>query len=151
MVMDKGTIYLVAKDGTVLAHQADFLDVDDYQRLIVVKGVPSEVLAQSQLSPALLDVINQVITGVRVQFPDRTFQILLDDVEMVDGQVALVRNVSLIQDDFIPIRLGTIDQLDNKWLGLKTFYDRAELTKKDIEYVDLRVDGRVYVKYGRSS
>ena len=150
MTMDRGHMILIAKDGTLLTHQTEYLDITNYNRLQVVKGIPSEWLTQYSLHKDVVGIIQHVKSGLDVQFSQLSFQIQLGDLQSHRKASIHRGNITLIQDDQLPIFLGSIHGLEQKLYHLSLFYERVDMDRVDIEYIDLRVDGKVYVKYGAS-
>lgn len=143
---DEGSV-VVAEDGTVLSGGNSKLR-SPTKELLVVKGLSSSLFQEDRVSQVFLDKLRTIVDRVRYHFPDAALQLDCTGVDFSSEFFGL-DNFVLIRDDTLPIRLGSLEGLEEKLVLLKNFfwYYNKELSPKVLHYIDMRAPGKVIVKY----
>lgn len=144
---DQGSV-VIAKDGTVLSDGAHQVSLPEKGNLLIIRGLPDALFAQTKLSETVLKKLRTIVDRVKYHFPDAAMQMDCTGVDFASEFEGL-DDVILVKDDQIPIRLGSLVGLEEKLVLLKTFfwhYNKEE-EPKPIEYIDLRAKGKIIVKY----
>lgn len=137
----EGKTVLVASDGSVLG--TSDVDMSDYDELIIVRGFPEMYFQAKRIPQDFVEHIHEVLNTLQRYIPGTTFQLQYQDRY----------NWIILYQDTLPIYIGTIHNLDDKFHRLQSFlqFYNAQTEQRSIEYIDLRSDKKILVRYGESS
>lgn len=147
---DKGRI-VIAKDGTVLSNGAQSVRLPEKGNLLIIRGLPQTLFDHAQLSDVVLVKLRTIVDKVRYHFPDAAFQMDCTGLDFASEFEGL-DDVVLLRDDRLPVRLGSLVNLEEKLVLLKQFfwYYGKLADPKPISYIDLRAKGKVIVRYEKN-
>lgn len=137
----EGKTILVASDGSVLG--ASDADMSDYNELIIVRGFPEMYFQEKRIPEDFVQHIHEVLNSLKRYMPGTSFQLQYQDRY----------NWIILYQDTLPIYIGVIQNLDDKFHRLQSFlqFYNSQVEQKPIEYIDLRSDKKILVKYGEPS
>jgi cell division septal protein FtsQ len=136
-----GKSVLVAKDGTLLSDGSRELTADFSADVWIVRGFPNSYFLDPKMPGDLISHIRKVITSIQAHYEHPSLQL---DFRGEDDW-------ALIQDDMLPIEIGSLEDLDQKFRALHSFfvyYDSLK-RKKTLASIDLRVPGKLFVTYAK--
>jgi cell division septal protein FtsQ len=129
--------YFLAKDGTILGRSGNPTGLNNLDKLIIIRGVGSEYLQDIFVSQEWLTKITRIIENIRFYFSTINIQIEFREED----------NIVLLKDDTLPIKLGNMEKIEEKFRNLKWFFKYSkDWQENKIEYIDLRVVNKVVVK-----
>ena len=130
---------LVTDDGVVLNPTRQDVDLPDPDQVMIIHGMPSQALGVETLSESYLDQIQRVKANLD-RYPK---------LGQIQFELKVANQYILYMQDTLPIKLGTLTDIDEKFYNLSTFLSYYEplQSKKTINYIDLRVPDRVVVGY----
>ena len=136
-----GRTILVADDGAVLG--ASDVDMSKFSELIIVRGFPAMYFEEKRIPTDFVTHIHEVLGALKRYIPGASFQLQYQDRY----------NWIILYHDTLPIYIGTIKNLDDKFHRLQSFllFYEKQMDAKPIEYIDLRSDKKILVKYGESA
>lgn len=134
-VTDNGH-YMIAEDGTIL-NRDNWNPNLDLDKLVFFRGVPDQEFQSSFLGPQWVKKARQVVENLQFYLP----------AERMHIEFKKNRDVVLIKDDVLPVQIGSMEYLDLKFRNLKYFLKQYGHKLPQIDYIDLRVEDRVVVKY----
>ncbi len=136
-----GKTILVADDGSVLG--GSDADMSQFDELIIVRGFPAMYFQEKRIPNDFVQHIHEVLTALKRYIPGTSFQLQYQDKY----------NWIILYHDTLPIYIGTIKDLDEKFHRLQSFlmFYNSQVDPKPIEYIDLRADKKILVKYGESA
>jgi len=135
-----GRTILVADDGSVLG--ASDTDMSKFDELIIVRGFPAMYFQEKRIPKDFVQHIHEVLAALKRYIPGTSFQLQYQDRY----------NWVILYHDTLPIYIGTIKDLDDKFHRLQSFllFYNSQLEPKPIDYIDLRADKKILVKYGET-
>jgi hypothetical protein len=147
---ENGSI-VIAKDGTVLSDGSQNVRLPEKGNLLIIRGLPQSLFDNAQLSDVVLFKLRTIVDKVRYHFPDAALQMDCTNLDFASEFEGL-DDIVLIRDDTLPVRLGSLVNLEEKLILLKQFfwYYNKEDTPKPLEYIDLRAKGKVIVRYSQN-
>ncbi|MDA1353266.1 MAG: hypothetical protein O3A01_02195 [bacterium] len=125
---------IVAQDGTILNNPDSIVTLEKLEDIIIIGGIQPEALSGSRISSELLAQLTQLVAHIQFYFPTVNLQMEFDSNELM-----------LIKDDRLPIKIGSLENLDIKFRNLKSYLENTPNTDR-LEYIDIRVEDRVVVK-----
>ena len=136
----EGKSFLIAADGTILNRFSD-QSIAQSEDFLFFNGIALSEFEGESLNPGLLSKLLTLNSLVSQHF---------EDVEPQLEQRPGMGWVFLLHDT-IPVYLGTLDHLDQKFTKLSAFLHQYESQKKKrpIKYVDARIQHRILVNYGK--
>lgn len=146
------TLITVAADGSVLDREENESDEFSKSALITVRDLPPTIIYGTACNPLVLRVLSPIISSIRDVFPDHDLQLELKGMILTSRDCSF-DEIILLKDHSIPIYLGNESNLTKKLGYLQQFiwYVNDQPTDseagKSIQYIDLRVDGKVLVGY----
>jgi cell division septal protein FtsQ len=147
---EKGSI-VIAKDGTVLSDGSQPIHLPEKGNLLIIRGLPQALFDHEQLSDVVLFKLRTIVDKVRYHFPDAALQMDCTNLDF-SSEFEGLDDIVLIRDDTLPVKLGSLVNLEEKLGLLKKFfwYYSKEENPKPLEYIDLRAKGKVIVKYAEN-
>lgn len=135
-----GRTILVASDGSVLG--ASDADMSEYPELLIIRGFPDMYFQDKHIPEDFVVHIHDVLSRLKHFLPGASFQLQFQDRY----------NWIILYQDTLPIYIGTIKNLDDKFQRLQSFlgHYQNQNEAKPIEYIDLRADNKILVKYGET-
>jgi cell division septal protein FtsQ len=142
---------VIAKDGSVLSDGSQDVRLPEKGNLLIIRGLPQSLFEHEQLSEVVLFKLRTIVDKVRYHFPDAALQMDCTNLDFASEFEGL-DDIVLIKDDTLPVRLGSLVDLEDKLVLLKKFfwYYGKEVDPKPLEYIDLRAKGKVIVKYAEN-
>jgi hypothetical protein len=125
---------VVANDGTILNDEDSIITLEKIEDIIIIRGVPIESFTEKHIPDDLKSQLHYVIGNIKFYFPLTNLQMEFMENELI-----------LIKDDQLPIKIGTLSNLDVKFRNLKTYLEYADTSKK-LTYIDIRLEDRIVVK-----
>ena len=143
----EGEPLFISYDGTILNKdkQANAY-IQNLEDIMIIKGVPVEVFQGLKVEKTALEKIDKLVTLIDQHLNHLTLQVDCEDV-VLSATGLTIKTITLLKDDHIPIYIGTMKQLSQKFLNLSNFFKFYEKSDSSIEYIDLRVSDRVIVSY----
>jgi len=137
VVTKKGLVFL-SKDGVVLNPNNAQISIENFDSLLILKGIPDSEFHNGKLVQGTFDHLVDLYGQLGIYFPSERIQVAMTQ-----------RNhYVLYRDDVLPIWIGPLDALDMKIKNLHQFFSYMHRHPgKAIQYIDLRVPNRVVVKY----
>jgi len=147
---ENGSI-VIAKDGTVLSDGSQQVRLPEKGNLLIIRGLPQSLFDNEHLSDVVLFKLRTIVDKVRYHFPDAALQMDCSKLDFASEFEGL-DDIVLIRDDTLPVKLGSLVDLEEKLSLLKKFfwYYGKEEDPKPLEYIDLRAKGKVIVKYAQN-
>ncbi len=139
-----GKTILVAQDGTVLSHDIDS-KIENLENLIIIRGFPDSLFTGQYISKNILTNVGKVVNTIRQEFSRETFQMEFLAVEAAKTELS-VDDLVLYMDDTLPIKVGSLKNIEDKLNAFKCFLNTTKINKNKIDYIDLRVARKVIVK-----
>ena len=142
---------VIAKDGTVLSDGSEDVLLPEKSNLLIIQGLPPSLFDHDQLSDVVLAKLRTIVDKVRYHFPDAALQLDCTGLDF-SSEFEGLDDVVLLRDDTLPVRLGSLVDLEEKLVLLKKFfwYYSKEIDPQPLEYIDLRAKGKVIVKYAEN-
>jgi hypothetical protein len=142
---------VIAKDGTLLSDGATDGRLPEKGNLLIIRGLPPALFDHDQLSDVVLAKLRTIVDKVRYHFPDAALQLDCTGLDF-SSEFEGLDDLVLLRDDTLPVRLGSLVDLEEKLVLLKKFfwYYGKEIDPKPLEYIDLRAKGKVIVKYAEN-
>lgn len=135
--LSEGQSWLIANDGTIISTDEAIINNND--ELLFIKGLDPQYFTNKKMNAGVLDEIKKYHELLALYFSDTKLMIESDTFN----------HIILILDDHIQVYLGEFIDSNKKLKDLKKFLSYIPKEKKDtISYIDLRVDKKVFVKYG---
>ena len=137
LCISDGKSWLIAKDGTIISTNESAIKND--QNLLIIKGLKKEFFNKSYINSNVLKEIMQYKEILSKHFSETKLMIETDDLY----------HINLVLEDHVQVYLGEFLNSNKKLTELKRFlsFISAEKLSK-INYIDLRVDKKVFVEYG---
>lgn len=137
LIICKKKNFVISEDGFVLNFLNNQASITNLNKILIIKGLNSDIIKGNLLDANLLNEIKIISNYLKINFPLTSFQILFENDQIV-----------ILKDDLVPIKIGSITNLNTKIINLKkilTFLPEAK--QKNIMYLDLRIPDRVIIKY----
>ena len=136
-----GKSVLVASDGTLLSDGSRELSKGFSHDVWIIRGFPKSYFLDPKMPGDLIAHIQKVIGAIQVHYDNRSLQLEFRGED----------DWALIQDDMLPIEIGSLDDLDQKFRALHSFFVYYEelKRKKSLASIDLRVPGKLFVTYAK--
>lgn len=145
-VSDKRKI-MVTVDGIVMSRKNDLTGLPGTDSLPVITGVPVECFSGAVVSPNLIQAVKTVVGLVKENIPSGSVQIGLDGVDALGGNFDF-RSVVLTMPEGFEVKMGEVEGIEARFKQLHLFLVSFELSpEKPVSYIDMRVEGKVLVKY----
>ena len=130
-------MYLVSSDGVILNRNAKNTGLEQMDKLIIIRGISEKQFNNPYLPAYLLANIQKITTSIGRFLPSQPLQIVFDGDD----------NLTILQNDTLPIKIGSLQEIDKKFGNLKKLIQHVGALKEtEIEYIDLRAPNRVIVK-----
>ena len=139
---------LVAKDGTVLEKGGHNTILEDGSHIIIVKGIESSFLKHTLVNKTIINMIDEIVSEIETKHPQMIFQLDFDQFKIKNNFITT--ELTVLKDDTLPIKVGQIEKLAEKFEMLHYFLKSNLHKESPIDYIDLRVPKRVIVKYGNA-
>jgi cell division ATPase FtsA len=138
---------------------AALCELDEVQgvKLRGVGTAPTEGISKGQILDS--DALKQAI-GMAISRCEQSTGIVAEDVMVnvplcgidfnynsFDGQQKRIEDIVLLKGDVLEIKIGDLASLQEKFLNLSYFFNYVDYESDTIKYIDLRILGRVIVKY----
>ncbi len=142
---------VLAEDGTVLDRRG--MQPLDETQLLIVRNVPEIFFTKTTINPYLLNNLRPIVSVIRDYFPDQSLQLELKGLVLSPASCAFDEMI-LIKDDTVPVYVGSEAKLATKLDALRQFLWYAQVQRSasgeipSVQYIDLRVLGKVIVNYG---
>ena len=132
-----GKSWLLSDDGTIIAKEsASIINQED---ILIIKGLSDTYFQKNSISKPFLHHLKQFKEMLTLHFKD--VPVLIE----TDG----LNHINILLDDEVLVYLGAFEGADKKLKQLKAFLKTMNDDKlSQISYIDLRVDKKVFVKYG---
>jgi cell division septal protein FtsQ len=142
---------VIAKDGTILSDGSQDTALPEKGNLLIIRGLPASLFDNAQLSEVVLAKLRIIVDKIRYHFPDAALQLDCTGLDFASEFEGL-DDIVLLRDDTLPVRLGSLVQLEEKLILLKKFFWHysKEIDPPPLEYIDLRAKGKVIVKYAEN-
>lgn len=136
-----GKSVLVAEDGTLLSDGSRELSEGFSHDVWIVRGFPKSYFLDPIMPGDLIAHIRKVVTSIEAHYENPSLQL----------EFRSDNDWALIQDDMLPIEIGSLDGLDQKFRALHSFfvYYEEKKRKKPLASIDLRVPGKLFVTYAK--
>lgn len=137
----EGKSVLVASDGTLLSDGSRELSEGFSHDVWIIRGFPKSYFLDPIMPGDLISHIQKVIHAIQSHYGNRSLQL----------EFRGENDWALIQDDILPIEIGSLEDLDQKFRALHSFfvyYEELE-RKKSLSSIDLRVPGKLFVTYAK--
>lgn len=137
----EGKSVLVAGDGTLLSDGSRELSLGFSEDVWIISGFPGSYFLDPKMPGDLIEHIHRVVDAITQHYQQASLQLAYrgDD------------NWALIQDDTLPIIIGSLDHLDEKFQALQSFFVYYEglARKKPLSGIDLRIPSKLFVTYAK--
>ncbi len=149
----EGKSYILSKEGAILnvtvdeafssSHSLYSIPapsepyLDKLKHLIIIKGLPASSVSGHWIMPQLMRTILRVVDTVAHKLPNREFQIEFE------GE----NDLTLLVNDALPVQIGDLTNIEYKMTILNAFLNYLEIEKKTVDYIDLRVSNKIFVKF----
>ena len=128
--------YLISREGKIIEESK--LDNIIYpETLIIVRGMGQLALVNGRLKKQVFSTIKKIDELKNIFLKDTTF--------MIDYNKN--HHLELILNDTFSVWIGKIDRIETKMKMLKIFLKEFNSNKKNINYIDLTVPGKLFVAY----
>ena len=129
----------VSKDGTVLVNEDTPISWPSSEDTWIIRGFPTSYFDDPKLPQDLIQRIDRVITSITTHYHHPNMQL---EYKNEDQWV-------LIQNDTLPIYLGSLQNMDEKFFTLKHFLNHKQThdNKKIIKTIDLSIPYTLFVTY----
>ncbi len=143
----RGRTLFVAKDGTVLNLISDIGEVEGFMTLLFVHGVPANLVENGFVYMSFVESLQPVVSAIQQQFPRRALQIRFKQLEF-EQHILSFRDVDVIRDDVMTIRLGSFDSFERKFELLKRYLSIVTSEEyQTISVIDLRMVPKLWITY----
>jgi cell division septal protein FtsQ len=130
----------ISVDGTILNSGDDPVTIDEADKIVIIKGIKSNIFQNNTINAKLFEKIKQIQSLISQYFLDKNLHLYFE----------AENNLILLKNDAIPIIIGEMDQLEQKFKNLNNYFLYVKPDESKIEYIDLRVTNKVVVKYDKS-
>jgi hypothetical protein len=142
-----GKTLFVAQDGTVLNLIADRGEVEEFMTLLFVHGVPASMIENHKVYGPFIESLQPVVETIQRQFPHRALQLRFSHLQF-EHRILTFRDVDVVRDDVMTIRLGNFDEFERKF---KVLHQYLSLVKPEeyqlISVIDLRMIPKLWVVF----
>ncbi len=143
----RGKTLFVTEDGTVLNLISNIGEVEGFMTLLFVHGVPANLVENGFIYRPFIQSLTPVVYAIQHQFPHRALQIVFNQLEF-DHRILSFRDVDVIRDDVMTIRLGSFNDFDYKFGLLKRYLSIVTPEEyQTISVIDLRMIPKLWVTY----
>jgi cell division septal protein FtsQ len=133
--MTEGQTILISSDGIILTRGGDYV-IENPNQMMVLKGMSLEYFADDHISGHLLTQLKRLNNLRTTYFPNQSVLIEQD----------AYNSWTLILFDQILVKLGNLDDLEEKFSRLHTFLNMIETENySTINYIDLRIKNKLLV------
>lgn len=139
---------LVAKDGTVLEKGGHNTILEDGSHIIIIKGIETAFFKNNSVNKNITDMIDEIVSEIETKHPQMIFQLAFEQFKIKNKHITT--ELTVLKDDTLPIKVGQIKNLAEKFEILHYFLKSNLHKESPIDYIDLRVPKRVIVKYGNT-
>ena len=137
MCVTDSNSWLLAEDGTIIS--TDQAGIKNKDALLIMKGLSPHYFAKNVVSDQLLTELSAFKEMLETHITEKTVLVDTDDLY----------HINLILNDEVFVYLGEFSQANSKIIQLKQFLNYISDEKfAKMSYIDLRIDQKVYVKYG---
>ncbi len=139
---------VLAQDGTVLRRDPSGRFSEG--GLIVIQNVPGLFVSPRGVHPYLLNNLRPIVSTLRRYFPIEPIHLTLNGLYLAPTHCSFDFLTITLQDG-TPVQVGPDQDVEKKISGLWHFLSvvpKQSSENRRIEYIDLRVPGKVIVRYG---
>lgn len=139
---------LVSQDGTILEKGNGNSEIENFDGVVMVRGITEASFSGTTVPSVIISNIDYIISAIRQYFPNLVFQLEFEQMKVTP--IVLLGNLTLLKDDTLPIKIGPLEKLDEKFMNLHYYFKSNAQKNRDIDYIDLRVPKKVIVKYAQT-
>ncbi len=132
---------IVAEDGTLLNSIETNYHIQSVERLIIVRGIHPNKFKHNILHPETVEAIKAIrekIESYQKNVP-------------IQYEFNKIHELSIIYNDEVTIKLGQLEQIEEKFKQLHRFLKINDKPYNQIDYIDLRIPNKVVVNYALES
>lgn len=142
-----GKTLFIAQDGTVLNLIDDHGDVEEFMTLLFVHGVPATMIENHKVYMPFIESLQPVVSTIQKQFPHRALQLRFSCLQF-EHHILSFRDVDVIRDDVMTIRLGNLEDFERKFSLLHRYLSVVKPEEYQlISVIDLRMIPKIWVTY----
>lgn len=123
----------IAKDATILNNFDTTTELSKLENHILIQGIPESEFQAQNLSQTWTTAIAKVIENLSFYLPPQNIGVIFTSPQ----------TITLIKDDTLEIKLGTLENLDLKFRNLKYYLEKYSETLPKLSYIDLRLEDRI--------
>lgn len=141
---------LLGKQTVLMDESGQFLIGDTYEGLdssstIIVMGLGRDLLGKAFLSDIYLQALSEIIRPLKQAFPAYAWRVEVGDLRRLGDDFYFV-DVTLLQNDSLPIKIGEGRNVAHKIELLKQLVEMNPQVLSHSQYIDARVEDKLYVK-----
>jgi len=131
--------YFVSNEGILLnIMPSEPNKLYNADKIVIVKGIVPRFEKKYYIDPELLKKIKPITALLTQYLADKNLQVKFTS----DHQIVLIK------DDILPIKIGSMAYLEDKFKNLHDFYQYGvQDIENNIQFIDLRLANKVVVKY----
>jgi len=141
-VVVSGNSLLVDSEGTFLLPLSSS---EDNVATMIVTGITSDMVSSGRLTEDSLHAVQAIVDPILGSFAQYEWRLELGELRKL-GTEAYFVDVTLLQNDSLPIRIGEGRYVEEKISALSKLLEREPDVFDRVSYIDLRVRQKVYVK-----